>query len=93
MVDYMKDAKDNEGRSVEILGRSGIKYKDKEKKYFIDSEMLVNPEFDLVIFSGSVRYYKDTSLANPISDSEKEEIVKIVVKLLASAKIKADVQL
>lgn len=88
----MKDAKDNEGRSVEILGRGGIKYTDKEKKYFIDSEMLVGPEFDLVIFSDSVRYYNDTSLTNPVSDSEKKEIVKMVVKLLASASIKADVQ-
>jgi hypothetical protein len=93
MVMYcMKDAKDKEGRSVEILGRSGIKYKDKENKYFIDSEMLVGPEFDLVIFSESVRYYKDVSLTNPLSDMQKNEIVKIVVGLLSSAGIRADVK-
>jgi hypothetical protein len=88
----MKDAKDKEGRSVEILGRSGIKYRDKSNKYYIDSEMLVGPEFDLVIFSDSVRFYNDTSLLNPLSKNEKDEIVKIVVTLLESVGIKADVK-
>jgi hypothetical protein len=88
----MKDARDKEGRSVEILGRSGIKYRDKSNKYYIDSEMLVGPEFDLVIFSDSVRFYNDTSLLNPLSKNEKDEIVKIVVTLLESVGIKADVK-
>ena len=89
----MKDAIDKEGRSVEILGRSGIKYRDKSNKYFIDSEMLVSPEFDIVIFSDSVRYYSNTSLLNPLTKNEKDEIVKIVLTLLESAGIKTDVKL
>jgi len=89
----MKEAIDNEGRSVEILGRSGIKYKNKSQKYFIDSEMLVSPEFDIVIFSDSVRYYNDTSLIHPLTKDEKNEIIRIAVKLLESAGIKVDVQL
>lgn len=89
----MKDAKDNENRSVEILGRSGIKYKDKDKIYFIDSEMLIESEFDVVIFLDSVRYYNDTSLDNPLSENEKKEVVQMVIKLLNSVDIKVDVEL
>lgn len=89
----MKDAEDNQGRSVKILGRAGIKYKDKDKNYFIDSEMLVDDEFDLVVFSDSVRYYNDTSLSNPLSDFEKKEVVEMVIKLLGSVNIRVNVQL
>jgi hypothetical protein len=89
----MKDAKDKEGRSVEILGRAGLKYIDKDKKYFIDSEMLVGGEFDLVIYSDSVRHYSDVSKNAPVPEDEKKGIVRLVVKLLKSADIKADVQL
>jgi hypothetical protein len=88
----MKDAKDNEGRSVKILGRAGIKYIDRDKRYFVDSEMLVGNEFDLVIYSDSVRYYKDISKSHPIPEDQKKEIVKMVVKLLSSSGIKVDVQ-
>jgi len=88
----MKDAKDKEGRSVKILGRAGLKFTDKDQKYFVDSEMLVEGEFDLVIYSDSVRYYKDISKNYPIPEDQKKEIVKMVVKLLNSSGIKTDVQ-
>jgi hypothetical protein len=87
----MKDAKDKEGHSIKILGRAGLIYSDKKEKYFIDSEMLIGPQFDIVIYSGSVRPYNKGE-NTMLSESKKSEVISIVVKLLQSAKIRADLQ-
>ncbi len=85
----MKDAKDKEGRSVKILGRAGILFKDGKNEYFVDSEMSVG-EFDLVIFSDNVRYFDKTN-ETPVSSDKKKEIVSMTVKMLQSEGIKVNV--
>ncbi|HLO81378.1 MAG TPA: hypothetical protein VK166_10485 [Chitinophagaceae bacterium] len=87
----MKDSKDKEGRSVEILGRSGIKFIDQKKIYFLDSEMLKNPDYEMVVFWGSVRYFHDTPGSTLISEIEKINIAETVIALLAKDGIRADI--
>lgn len=83
----MKDAKDNEGRSVKILGRTGIRFEDQNGVFFIDSEMLNGKTHDLVIYSNDIRYYEksDTRL---ISFECKKEIIQNVTTLLKSVGIR-----
>ncbi|HZE86120.1 MAG TPA: hypothetical protein VE035_17490 [Puia sp.] len=87
----MKDAKDKDGHSIKLLGRAGLIYWDKEEKYFIDSEMLIGSKFDIVVYSNSIRFY-DRADNRLLPESKKKEIISVVIKLLLSAKIKADIQ-
>lgn len=87
----MKDAKDKDGHSVKILGRAGMIYEDKGTKYFVDSEMLVGPEYDIVIYTGSIRPNKEEN-GVILSQTKKDEIISIIAKLLKSENIRADFQ-
>ena len=50
------NTKDN----LQILGRTGFKYTDEfGVEYFIDSEMIVDKEYDFVVWSNSVQLYED----------------------------------
>jgi hypothetical protein len=45
---------------VIILGRSGMKYIDISGiEYFINSEMVINEEYDFVLYSNSIMFYGD----------------------------------
>lgn len=85
----MKDAKDKEGRSVKILGRAGILYEDKSGQYYINSEMLVGPEFDLVIYSDDVSVHNNNS--DLVTEKKKKEIIFHTLSLLTAKGIKVDV--
>jgi hypothetical protein len=87
----MKDAKNKKGHSVKILGRSGILYNDGYNKYFIDSEILIDKYFDLVIYSNSIRYYNIRE-GNMLTEERKREIVLLVKELLETKGIKIDIQ-
>lgn len=86
----MKDAIDEQGRFVEMIGRSGVRFVDTDSEYHIDSEMLKNPDFDVVLFWGSVRFLNDIS-NKPLNEIQKQEITNSVVEILASKGIRADV--
>jgi len=85
----MKDAKDKEGRSVKILGKAGVLYVDKDGEYFVDSEVLISPPFDLVIFSEGIEYYNMPSIT--ITDEKKKDIIANTVRLFESIGMKVDV--
>jgi len=59
-----------------MLGRAGIIYKDEAGKYFIDSETLIRPPYDIVIFADSVKYYK----SDKILPSETKMIIAKKIK-------------
>jgi len=72
------------------LGRSGILYKENEDKYFIDSEMSVG-EFDLTIFSDTVRLF-DKANQNSFLKEKQKEIVMGAVNMLLVNGYKVDVR-
>ena len=84
----MKDAKDKEGHSIKILGRAGMMFMDKKEKFFVDCEMLVGPHFDLVVYANSVSPWEGDSTM--LTQARKDEIIRIVLKLLESTKIRAE---
>jgi hypothetical protein len=85
----MKDAKDQEGRSVKILGKAGVLYRDKDGEFFIDSEILVSPPFDLVIFSDGIGYSNNPN--GFITEEKKKEIIVNAVRLFESIGMKVEV--
>jgi hypothetical protein len=63
-------------------GRTGVLYQDETGKYFIDSELLVGPDFDLVIYADRIRFF-DKMNRNEVDGEKKQEILNIALKLLS----------
>ena len=85
----MREIKDEKGHSVQAMGRAGILFKNGIDEYFIDSELLVGPKYDLVIYSKNIRFW-DESNKTPISKENKKQIVSLVVKLFESEGTKVE---
>lgn len=79
---------DHEGNQVEILGMTGLIYRNSSEKYFIDSELLTGKEHDIVIFRNKIRFF-ETQDNRIVNETKKSEIIKIVLALLNSRDIKA----
>jgi hypothetical protein len=62
------------GFSVEVLGRTGMKYREGKKSMFIDSEVLA-PGKGIAIFSKSIRQWDPPHDVSLIGPDEKEQII------------------
>jgi len=65
----------SEGFSVEVLGRTGICYREGAKKLFVDSEVLMGSE-GMGIYKSSIKHWKSPAGAEDISDEERDHIVE-----------------
>lgn len=90
IIEITKDFIKNSRRSVKILGRAGVLYKDNNIKYLVDSELLFGGEYQIVIFKHNIKYY-DSSKEGEISEELKDDIVKNVCKLLQSSNFNVEV--
>lgn len=64
----------DEGFTVEVLGRIGVRYVEGEKSLFVDSEVLMGPA-RLVVFPDSIQRW-DPPNDQAVSDRERERIVE-----------------
>jgi hypothetical protein len=71
-------------KRIKMLGRAGLVYKTKDNKYFVDSEVLVGPPYDVVIFADGVRYYGEEKKQEILSNEERQSIIKAVKAELES---------
>ena len=62
------------GFSIEILGRTGMKYREGEKSLFVDSEVLVQGK-GIAISSKSIREWDPPYTASPISPEKRDAII------------------
>ena len=69
-------------KKVKMLGRAGIMYNDIKQQYYLNSECLVGPPYDVVIFVNDIYYYKNGQKLNSVSKKESEEIANQVKKEL-----------
>jgi hypothetical protein len=78
---------DGKGNSVKILGMTGLNFLSNEKEeYFVDSEILVSSEHDIILFKDNVRFRDDKG--EKVSDSKGEAIIKTVLEILTHDNIK-----
>lgn len=85
--EIVKEFIKNLRRSVKILGRAGVLYKDNNIKYLVDSELLFGEDYDIVIYKDNIKYYNSIN-DNEISEELKDEIVENVCKILKSRNFK-----
>lgn len=62
------------GFTVEVLGRTGIRYREGHRSLFVDSEVLA-PGKGIAIFVNSIRAWDPPSGQEPIRAEEKARIV------------------
>ena len=74
------------GFRATLQGRAGMRYREGKKTMAIDCEMLVG-EFDLVVYSDSIRCWLPPHDAELVTPEEKERIRKNVAWSLRSLKI------
>jgi hypothetical protein len=70
------------GFSIEVLGRTGMKYREGKKALFIDSEVLA-PGKGIAIFAKSIRKWDPPYEGEPIDPAKKRAIVSNIRKALS----------
>jgi len=67
----------DEGFSVEVLGRTGLRYRESDKSMFIDSEVLLGPS-GMVVYKNSIRKWDPPHQEEAVSNESRERIVNNV---------------
>jgi Immunity protein 74 len=62
------------GFSVEVLGRTGMQYREGEKTLLIDSEVLA-PGRGIAVFTSSIKHWSQPYDGEPINPEKKAAIV------------------
>ena len=62
------------GFSIEVLGRTGIEYREADKVLFVDSEVLATPA--IAIYVKSIHLWKPPFDSEPIPNEKKDEIIR-----------------
>ncbi len=87
-----KVVKSDEGFSVKTLGRTGIRYTEKTKSMFIDSEFMAttNP-IVIVILKNSIKTWNPPHSSEEINDAKREIIIDNVSRALRFRGIEVEV--
>jgi len=64
-----------DGFSVEVLGRTGLCYREDGRQMFIDSEVLVGPS-GMAVYSDTINKWDPPHNNLPVSDHDHERILK-----------------
>ena len=85
----MKEIIDEQGHSVKMTDRAGAHFRDSDgKEYFIDTEMLTGN--GVALYTKRISYL-DKLTKEPISESKKNEIYSISIKLFQSIGLRVEV--
>jgi hypothetical protein len=79
----------DEGFSVKTTGWEGIVYTQQGKTLHVDSEFLVGPDFNIVVWGGGIKKWDS---GDDIGDSERRIIVDNIVRALHFRNLKVDIK-
>lgn len=77
-------------RTITFLGRAGLTCFYNGKTYFIDSEMLTGPQYDIAIYSDRIYLKKDKEKLT-VDDATRAAVIFFVRGELEKRQIKADI--
>jgi len=63
------------GFSVEVLGRTGLAYRESGREMFVDSEVLAGPA-GMVVYRDTINRWKPPHDGEAINDAERERILQ-----------------
>jgi hypothetical protein len=64
----------SDGFSVEVLGRTGLRYSEVGRDMFIDSEMLLAPS-GMLVYKGTIQKWDPPNEDVAVSESDRERIL------------------
>ncbi len=70
------------GFSIEMLGRTGMEYRESDKIMFIDSEILMTEMPTVAIWRDRIRSWAPPHDKDPVSEQKKTEILKRICAAL-----------
>lgn len=73
--------------SVRVTGRAGLIYREGDRVMRVDSEILVGPDFDYVIWLDSIDAWEPPHDGEPITAADKERIRANIAKELSTWRI------
>lgn len=76
---------------LKLTGRAGLIYEEEGKIMHVDSEMLVGPSFDIVIYESSIQFWDPPFEFETLNDEEKKRILKNIKSKL-EPRYKVDVE-
>jgi hypothetical protein len=80
----------SKGYSVEILGRTGLRYIEGGRALFVDSEILAEPG-GILVYRDSIRSWDPDSAVDPLSEAARARVVDNICAALGSHGIAVDV--
>jgi hypothetical protein len=64
----------DEGFSVEVLGRAGLRYREPPREMLVDSEVLAGPS-GLVVYGHSIRKWEPPYAGEALAEGKRQEIL------------------
>jgi hypothetical protein len=80
---------DSTGRSVEILGRTGLRYREGERSMFVDSEVLAPPA-GIAVYQSTVSRWESPHDAEELPQDARSRILASIVAILRAQGIDVD---
>jgi len=69
----------SEGFSVEILGRTGLCYREGDRKMFVDSEVLLGPS-GMGVYKSSIKQWDPPHESENIDEIKRKQIIENIRK-------------
>lgn len=80
----------DEGFSVEVLGRTGMRYSEGDRSIFVDSEVMNEPN-SMLAYAGSIKKWDAPHEADPVNHSDRQRIVQNIKRAFESVGYKLTV--
>lgn len=78
-----------DGFSIEVLGRTGLRYRENGRSYFVDAEVLAPPG-GIAVYRGSVVQEKSSVESLPVSNQARKRILSNIHALLSARGLPVD---
>ena len=78
-----------DGHSVEILGRTGLRYREGQQSIYVDAEVLAPPA-GIAIYQSSIRRWESAYDRNDLPPGERTRILGNIVSTLRARGIEVD---
>ena len=80
----------SDGFSVEVVGFTGLCYREGEKKMFVDSEMSNGPE-GMYVWKSTIKRWDPPHESEPVTDADRDRIVENIREAFRFQGVEIDV--
>ena len=79
-----------DGFTVEVLGRTGLKYTEDSRTLFVDSEVVMGPS-GMMVYKDSIQKWNEPDQDEAITDPDRDRIIENIKSVFASQGFNIDV--